>query len=422
MKNPYDISSVVGGMDAAKIAALSGVGSVADSFGQFALEERQRQQQAIDLFGGGQAARQMRQAVEEFNRQDLNVARMLEGQVKSWLMPSYDHLSHLAGIVDPSITRYAQELEDQSARYQDLYTNAFHGFDQVQQAIHQLDLSNSLVSQVGAGATVEKLLGATAFAGSVFDTRSFADSAAKQLKMLGWGAYEDQIRSLVGGIDFDTLQEMASSAGVVLDQELDDEDEDYDQPSPSTALIQSAIERAELGAVRQAVDAMFAEAIRKSAEQSPQAKKQIPAWVLVVLLPLLYTLAGIILQPLFARWLAERDAQALSAKTPSEVQTHKLPSRFADIVAVKPEVLPIRRGPSTTEGIVLEAKRGQMLEVLRRKGLWARVRYVDALHDGISVTGWVKLKQTQRIEDETVRMIWCSLLGAQGGSDGCDPE
>jgi len=418
MKNPYDISSAMGGMDAAKIAALSGAGLAGESFGQLALKDIQRHQQAFDLLGGGQAARQIQLAIDDINRRELDIARMIEEQVKSWMMPSSDYLRALTAVTVPGFARHAQELADQSALHQRLYADAFGGFGKVQESLAQLNVSNSLISQLGIGADVEKLLNANSFMGPVFDARSFADSTAKQLKVLGWGAYEDQIRSLVGGIDFDALRKMASSAGVVLDQELVDDD----QQLPSSTRIQSAIEQAELSAVRQAVDAMLAEAIRKSAEQNPQAKKQIPAWVLCALLPLLYMLAGVILQPLFARWLAERDAQALSAKTPTEVQAHKPQSRFADIVAVKAEFLPIRRGPSTTEGIVMEAKRGQMLEVLKRKGLWARVRHVDTLHDGVSVTGWAKLKQTQRIEDETVRMIWCSLLGMQSTHEGCDPE
>lgn len=418
MKNPYDISSAMGAMDAAKIAALCGANLAGDSFAQQALKESQRLQQAFDFLAGGHAARQIQQAIDDINRRELDVARMIEGQVKSWMMPSRNFLGALTAVSAPGFARHAQELADQSTLHQRLYSDMFGGFGKVQESLAQLNASNSLISELGIRTDVEKLLGANSFMGPVFDAQSFADSTAKQLKSLGWGAYEDQIRSLVGGIDFDALRELASSAGVVLDQELVDED----QQRLSSASIQSAIEQAELGVVRQAVDAMLAEAIRKSAEQNPLAKKQIPTWIYYALLPLLYMLAGVILQPLFARWLAERDAQALSEKMLAEVQAHKPQSRIADIVAVKAELLPIRRGPSTTEGIVVEAKRGQILEVLKRKGLWARVRYVDTLHDGVSVTGWVKLKQTQRIEDETVRLIWCSLLGVQSGHEGCDPE
>ena len=214
--------------------------------------------------------------------------------------------------------------------------------------------------------------------------------------------------------DFNTLREMATSAGAVLDDELDDEEDD--QQPPSVARIQSAIEQAALSAVRHAVDAMFAGAIRKSAEQG-WAKKHLSNLIYFLLVPVLCMLAGAIISPLVARRLAQSDAEAAQAKTPATVGQHKPQSLFADIVVVRAELLPIRRGPSTREGIIAEAQRGQTLVVLKRKGLWARVRYVDTLRDGVSVTGWVKLKQTQRIEDETARMILCSLLAAQSGCE-----
>lgn len=447
MKNPYDISKILEGLDvrqisglsgaaweASQIAALSRAGLTgldagqmatfselaAGSYAQSALKEFQRRrQETLDLVNGGQAIRQIEQVMSQIHRQDLEMARTIEGQLKS-LMPSYDHFSALTGFANQSIPRYAQDLADQYARFRDFYANAFQGFDQVQQTIDQLDLSNTFVSQLGAGPSIEKLVGASAFMGPLFDTQSFADSVAKQLKAFGWGAQEDLVRSLIGGIDFDALQEMALSAGTLLEQELNAEEIDYPQP-PSASDIQSAIEHADLRAVRQAADTMYAEAIRRTSQQKP-GKKLNETLLLYVLLPLLYTLINTFVSPLYARWLAQRDAERAQAKTSAAAQQHKPRSRFADTVVVRAESLPIRRGPSTTERVLVEVERGQMLQVLRRKGLWARVRYVDPLHEGVLVTGWIKLKQTQRIEDETMRMIWCAMLEAQNGCEQRDGE
>lgn len=405
------------GLDAGQMATFSELAR--GSYAQSALKELRRcQQETLDLLNGGQAAWRIEQVMSQIHRQELEMARTIERQMKS-LMPSYDHFSALAAFSDPSIPRYAQDLVDQSARFQDLYSNAFRAFDQVQQTIDQLDLSNTFVSQLGGGASIEKLLNTSAFVGSMFDTESFADRAAKQLKAFGWGAQEDLVRSVIGAIDFDALHEIAQSAGSLLEQELNAEEDD--QPPPSASRIRSAIEHADLRAVRQAVDTMFADAIRRTTEQKP-SKKLNETLLLFVLLPLLYTLINTFGGPLYARWLAQRDAEEAQAKTLATAQLHKPRSRFADTVVVKAQSLPIRRGPSATERVLVEVGRGQMLQVLRRKGLWARVRYVDPLHEGVLVTGWIKLKQTQRIEDETMRMIWCAMLEAQSGCEQRDGE
>jgi hypothetical protein len=443
MKNPYDLSGAMGELDKSRIAALSGGGWEANkvaalsavaldagqmatlsdlasrSYGQFAFKEIQRQQEAFERLHGGQLAWQMEQAIHKIHGQEMEMASIIERQMKS-LIPSYEHLNTLTSITDPPAARYAQDLADQSARVQQFYAEAFGGFEQIQKALTQPDISNAIVPQLDAGAKLRNLVGVSALIGQSLDGGVFADSITKHLKMFGWGEYEDQVRSLLGGIDFDALQRMATTAGVAFEQELD-EDEVDDQRPPSAARIQSAIEQANLGAVRQAVDTMFAEAIRRTA-QKKTGKKISETLLLFVLLPLLYTLINTFGSPLFARWLAQRDAEEAQAKTSPAAQQTLPQSRFADSVVVKAESLPIRRGPSTTERTLMVATRGQLLQVLRRKGRWARVRYVDALHDGVSITGWVKLKQTQRVEDETVRMIWCAMLETPIGCERRDAE
>src|SRR5450432_3229510 len=159
MKNPYYISKILGpdvrqisglsgaALEGSQIAGLSVAGLTglnpgqmatlselaAGSYGQSALKEFQRyQQETLGLLNGGQAIRQIEQAMSQIHRQELEMASTIERQMKS-LMPSYDHFSALAGFAEPSIPRYAQDLADQSARFQDLCANAFEGFEQDQQ-------------------------------------------------------------------------------------------------------------------------------------------------------------------------------------------------------------------------------------------------------------------------------------------------
>jgi hypothetical protein len=67
--------------------------------------------------------------------------------------------------------------------------------------------------------------------------------------------------------------------------------------------------------------------------------------------------------------------------------------------------------------------KGQFLHVLRKKGLWLLAQYVDPTGNGVSYTGWVKVKQTQRIEDETARLIWCGLISSDAPpQDDCTDD
>jgi uncharacterized protein YgiM (DUF1202 family) len=131
-----------------------------------------------------------------------------------------------------------------------------------------------------------------------------------------------------------------------------------------------------------------------------------------VLLPFLFnTYQAYLAHQLDAKAAPEKKAPAASAE-----------SHFDAIVVAKPETLTLRAGPSTREHVLATAHQGQFLRVLKKKGLWMLVLFVDPLKDGVSYTGWVKVKQTQRLEDETARLIWCGLLSSHADAEiaeGC---
>jgi Bacterial SH3 domain len=256
---------------------------------------------------------------------------------------------------------------------------------------------------------------------SMFDSSSFGTAAFEKIGAIGLGDYSKQLNSVLAGIDFDALKDIASMAGSVLLHDLVEEDSDTTDEPPTSARLDEAIERANLATVREAVREEIEKAVKKTIGDNPSIK--FSPTLIYIYIPLLCMFLNTICGPLWSRWLAQQDA-ADAAKKASVTQVKtKTTTRFLDHLAVKGDALPLRMGPSTTERAIMVLARGQMVEVLKRKGLWARVRYIDPLHPGVEFTGWIKIKQTQRVEDETIRRIWCALTeSVSRDADACEAD
>jgi hypothetical protein len=234
--------------------------------------------------------------------------------------------------------------------------------------------------------------------------RSFAEGVVGRLGALGLESYRDPLRHLVDNIDFEALERRADDAACAFEQELE-----HDDDTPGLGSVRDALQRAELESIREAVDVAVAEAIKKTLAANPRHAAQIPEWIAVLLIPILCMVVGTIGQPLFARWLAQRDAQTTASAPRPEAPIARPISRFNDVLVVKADNVPLRMGPSGTQQTLVLLAQGQIVTILSKKGRWARVRYVDPLHDGVSYTGWIKIRQTRAIEAETARLIWCAL-------------
>ena len=288
-------------------------------------------------------------------------------------------------------------------------------FDTVYNGVANSEALNlKFASQLNAIDYAGLLAGIQSAAAEPFvDVESFAQMAIKQMESHGMRAYASQLRDVMEHINFDAIQSLAAGQGEHLSSMLDADDE-----SMSEENLHEAIEQANLDTVSQKVDSALSDAISKArpAEQ-PGPTPRPPLDVYNIRLVIFAALFQVISEPLFTLWLQYVTAKSAPEK-PKSVTARA--SRFENVVVVKSEVLTLRAGPSTRERALATVKKGQFLRVLKKKGLWVLVCFIDPLADGASSTGWVKLKQTQRVEDEAARLIWCELFAPTNQSaEGC---
>jgi hypothetical protein len=313
---------------------------------------------------------------------------------------------HIQKIIGSAFTSqdYLHQLKEAAADFDTVYNGA----------AHSESLNLKFASQFNVIDDVGLLAGIrSAAAGPFVDVESFAQMAIKQMESHGMPAYASQLRDVIEHFDFDAIQSFASEQGEHLSRVLDADDE-----SMSEEHLHEAIEQANLDTVSQRVDSALSDAISKArpAEQSGPALRP-PLDIYNIRLVIFAALFQVIAEPLFTLWLQYVTAKP-SPEKPKAVITPA--SRFENVVVVKSEVLTLRAGPSTRERALATVRKGQFLRVLKKKGLWALVCFIDPLGDGASSTGWVKLKQTQRVEDEAARLIWCELFApARQSAEGC---
>lgn len=399
------------------VRAAAGM-NAADAIAQTTLKGLDWQQDAIDRFHGSGASNFMEQA-KDWAQSWAQKSSTIDEQVKNWLNgPAYQpHAFQL----DDAMSA-AQDVANEMLRRERQYVDAFSGFTKVQDVLAQLDLTSSLATKAMAASQTSAFLDIKRAMGPAIDLSSLADTVVGRLGALGLSAYRDPIQDILKNIDFDAIQGIASRAGEALEKGIEIEDEE-----PSLDDVRDAIGQAELDTVREVVDEAVADALRRVLEEKAgDGANKLPAWAMVVfvsiLWPLLIGVFTTVAQPLYARYLAQQDAAEAAAKAQgqAEAKAQAQPQfRFQGIVVVKTDNAQLRVGPSTTERTLTLLPRGQVIEIQKKKGLWVRVRYVDALHDGVSYTGWMKVKQTQSIQEEAARMIWCALTEGASTVEAC---
>jgi hypothetical protein len=233
-------------------------------------------------------------------------------------------------------------------------------------------------------------------ASSVTATQGIVDSVSDFLKATLHDKYLGSIADLVGQIDFDAVAVAAVDATERFRRAFPEE------VQVRLGDVAEALDEADLGVVREAVEIAVSEAIERAAEEGVFAGRPVMWFMLNTLVAILVTL----LQP----WLV----QLVEQKSIGESGKHET-SRIAsdvrladDLVVVTASSLFLRVGPHTTQRILGTLHYGQVVRVLRRSSGWLRVSYVEAV-DGQMRSGWVKGKYTSPLTTEAARMIWCAV-------------
>jgi hypothetical protein len=249
--------------------------------------------------------------------------------------------------------------------------------------------------------------------GTVASATTFAETVSKQIEAMFPTSYAKDLGNLVKSIDFEAIHSVTLGARQRLYGGLADTD-----ALRSLEEIHDVVDDAELGAVRRVVDEAVAAAIHKAAAEGLFAGHKPPSAVLGVLIQIIIAIVGMVGQPIFQHWY-EKQNETTSERPPAARPATS--PRSSAIVMSTASSLYLRSGPHTTQRIVTVVEHGQLLRVLKTANGWARVSYVDPLGNGVSYTGWIKLKYTQRLEEEAGRLIWCAL-GAQDAHEDQDEK
>ncbi len=248
-----------------------------------------------------------------------------------------------------------------------------------------------------------------------FSSPHGADIAQRISDRLGWtlpAPYAQQLKSFFEDIDLGAIQIAAFDARHRVQQGLPDS-----ARVRSFSDIEEAFRTDDLADLRQVVDEAVASAIDKAAREGRLGGKPLPRFLLQVLMNIIFLVAGIWAAPVYDDWYRARKPPAPTvAHGPRKTQAHA-PRLIVVVTATR---LHLRLGPHTTQRIVATVEHGQLLYVEGKKHGWARVRYVDPLGDGASVTGWVKVQYTKSLEAETTELIVRSLASCTEGDDTCD--
>ena len=424
MKNPDIPFDAFNLAEAARQAILDSERLGIDRFAEDAMKALTQQHAMLGAYDIGGQVKYLEQASALYIGATHHHILENFAKQREWLKPLLDGMDLMSINRAIGIGQTGQAWADTIARDQVRIQDLLGGFDQVRQVASQFDSAHALASG-SLASHASALQSSNSMAASMFDPSSFGASVLEKIGAIGLGDYSKQLTSVLDGIDFDALRSIASNAGTVLANDLVEEDSVVTDEPPSTASLDEAIEHANLSTVREAVDEAVGEALRKALVENPSTRFS-PAFLYIfmpIFCAILSGVVGAIGSALLTRWLAQQDSEDAAKKASITQVKTKPATRFLDHLAVKSEALPLRMGPRTTERTITVLTRGQMVEVLKRKGLWARVRYIDLLHPGVEFTGWIKIKQTQRVEDETIRRIWCALTeSVSRDADECEAD
>jgi len=300
-----------------------------------------------------------------------------------------------------------------------------------------------------------------ASAHALFGAGSGADFGAQlteQLNQFLPKGYADQLKGVIGGIDFEAIRTASEAAATrVYDAYRDRDTEDFDG-------IVDAVRRTDLTDVREVITSVVAAAFQDARDRGELRGSPSP-WVLLLvaaLLNLLISSAQTIATPMVQR-LYEK-ANPPTAPAPKHAVKHArkhgrcltaaaapdgpLPTERAQrrsrhswtsptvsvglkfsanqertpssTVVVSLRTLTLYRGPDTKQRTQGTIEAGQILGQLRAKRGWVFVRYADPLGEGSFVGGWVRAKYVRPLEVETRRLILCALDDAAASGHPCE--
>lgn len=231
---------------------------------------------------------------------------------------------------------------------------------------------------------------------------TIAEVLGEHVRQLGSADYAQELIKAIGNVDLLAIREAALVAAERIS-------EDFEVNAVSLQDIQDAIARVSKEAIEEVVEPEIGKATKGLVKH--------PHWTLHLLRGLmlaifLETIASLIVHVLTQAWVdmhhdsppKESTRTVAIAATPSSSVAQEI-----TLLVVKPEVLNLRAGPSTTQRVVTSVSRGRVLRLLSRKREWGRVAYVDPQGQGVMCTGWVKLSFTSPLDRETTKLLQTAL-------------
>lgn len=386
-----DLASMTGvfgthkGIDATAFAGVSAHAQGAHAFQEEAQRILRKNQNLVSSLGEGQwrqAFEDQRKSVQDFvsgiGANDATAGFDASGLFKS--TSAYDSI--MASMADSLVgfTRPSAMLDVLGSQFASKGFSAFR--DQVAAYIHAprpdlggIDLIKGLVEHFNVGKS-------SGYADLMADALSGMDTASFDAAALDFGARlyarapeikeaktAEDLRAVVGGVD----------ASALLAQMV---------------KLTAAIEKQ-----------------TKVTEQSNATKghrNRVPTPLEVVMLI-------VALMNLFVDALKKEASAPISGtSSPASIAA----PRAKQHVATRPALIaksriPVRVGPHTTQRTLLFVNEGDILRVLDTKAGWARIVYVAPESQGVRITGWVQVKYTLPMDEETLRMLVCELLDSE---------
>lgn len=227
---------------------------------------------------------------------------------------------------------------------------------------------------------------------------SIASMLGEHVRQMGSVHYAQELLEAVGHVDLSAIREAVLVAAERVTEQ-------FERNIVSFEDIHEAIARASKQPIEQVVESQISKAAGPLAKYPRRIRRVLTRFMYALLVEGIVTL---IVSMLPQVW--EQMAQSSTPNENTQViapTAQPLPSTTKEpvLLVVKPEVLNLRAGPSTTQRIVTTVRQGQYLRILSRKREWVRVAYADPQGQGVMCIGWVKLRFTSPMEEDTAKIL-----------------
>lgn len=156
---------------------------------------------------------------------------------------------------------------------------------------------------------------------------------------------------------------------------------------------------AEVAKLKKALRETIDDAVERVVRELRPTNRHQRRVVLLVVWNLVLLVTSIIGQPLFERMLHAMEAG--DKATPATTATSALDQLF---VTVADEAF-VRIGPHTQQRYVATVHHGDIVRVIRKRGLWTLIMTLGHGKDRMSVTGWVKTTQISPLRTEVANVL-----------------